>query len=50
MYIPHARKLSDFHLNYVRNIMKIGWQDKIPDSEVLTKATSVSIHTMLSKA
>ena len=31
VYSPHARKLNHFHLSCLRNIMKIRWQDKIPD-------------------
>ena len=50
VYSPHARKLNHFHLSCLRNIMKIRWQDKIPDNQVLAKAASVSIHTMLRKA
>lgn len=50
VYSPHAKKLNHFHLSCLRIIMKVKWQDKIPDSEILTKAKSTSIHTMLSKA
>ena len=50
VYSPHAKKLNHFHLNCLRNILKIKWQDKIPDTAVLTKAKQTSIHTILIKA
>ena len=50
VYSSHARKLNHFHLSCLQNIMTIRWQDKIPDNQVLMKAMSVNVHTMLSKA
>ena len=34
----HAKKLNHFHLSCLRKLLKIRWQDKIPDTEVLEKA------------
>ena len=38
VYQCHAKKLNHFHLSCLRKILKIRWQDKIPDTEVLNKA------------
>ena len=35
VYQHHARKLNHFHLNCLRKILRITWQDKVPDTEVL---------------
>ena len=45
----HAKTLNRFHLNCLRKIHKIKWQDKIPDTEVLTRSNMMSIHTLLKK-
>ena len=34
VYKRHARKLNHFHLNCLRKILRIKWQDKLPDTEV----------------
>ncbi len=49
VYQRHARTLNRFHLNCLRKILRIRWQDKIPDTEVLTRSNMMSIHTMLMK-
>ena len=49
VYQSHARKLNRFHLNSLRKILGIRWQDKIPDTEVLQRADMPSIHTTLRK-
>ena len=38
VYQRHAKKLNHFHLSCLRKLLKIRWQDKIPDTEVLKKA------------
>ena len=38
VYQRHAKRLNHFHLSCLRKLLKIKWQDKIPDTEVLTKA------------
>ena len=35
VYQRHAKKLYHFHLSCLRKLLKIRWQDKIPDTEVL---------------
>ena len=50
VYQCHAKKLNHFHLSCLRKILKIRWQDKIPDTEVLKKAKMQSPHTLLKLA
>ena len=50
VYQRHAKKLNHFHLSSLRKILKIRWQDKIPDTKVLKKAKMQSIHTLLKLA
>ena len=50
VYQRHAKKLNHFHLSCLRKILKIRWQDKIPDTEVLNKANMQSVHTLLKLA
>ena len=40
----------NFHLSCLRKLLKIRWQDKIPDTEFLTKAKMQSVHTLLKLA
>ena len=47
VYQRHAKKLNNFHLSCLRKILKIRWQDKIPDTEDLKKAKIQSVHTLL---
>ena len=49
VYQRHAKTLNRFHLNCLRKLHKIKWQDKIPDTEVLTRSNMMSIHTLLKK-
>ena len=35
VYQRHAKRLNHFHLSCLRKLLKIKWQDKIPDTEVL---------------
>ena len=39
--------MNHFHLSYLRTLLKIKWQDKIPDTQVLKKAEIHSLHTVL---
>ena len=50
VYCRHARKLNRFHINCLRRLLCITWQDMIPDTEVLESAGLQSIHTILTKA
>ena len=47
VYQRHAKKLNHCCL---RKLLKIRWQDKIPDTEVLKKAKMQSVHTLLKLA
>ena len=50
MHVRPAKRLNHFHLSCLRKLLKIKWQDKIPDTEVLTKAGMQSMHTVLKLA
>ena len=50
VYQRHAKRLNLLHLSCLRKLLKIKWQDKIPDTEVLTKAGMQSMHTVLKLA
>ena len=50
VYSRHARKRNHFHSNCLRIILSIKWQDMVPDTEVLTRAGILSIHTLRQKA
>ena len=46
----HAKRLNHFHTSCLRKLLKIKWQDKIPDTEVLKRAGMQSVHTLLKLA
>ena len=50
VYQRHAKKLNHFHTSCLRKLLKIKWQDKIPDTEVLKRAGMQSVHTLLKLA
>ena len=43
----HAKRLNPFHTSCLRKLLKIKWQNRIPDIEVLKRAGIQSIHTLL---
>ncbi|BHF57155.1 hypothetical protein SprV_0100009600 [Sparganum proliferum] len=47
MYIKQARRLNHFHLSCLRQILKLRWQDRIPDTDVLQRTGILSIYAML---
>jgi len=47
VYTRCARKLNRFHINSLRRLLRITWQDMIPDTEVLKRAGLQSMHTLL---
>ena len=49
VYSRHMKSLNSFHLKCLRKILKVRWQDKVPDTEVLHRADMTSIHTLISK-
>ena len=50
VYSRHEKRLNHFHMTCLRKILKIKWQDRIPDTEVLQQTNMPSIFTLLRKA
>ena len=50
VYQRHAKRLNHFHTSCLRKLLKIKWQDRIPNTEVLKRAGMQSIHTLLKLA
>ena len=50
VYQRHAKRLNHFHTSCLRKLVKIKWQDRIPDTEVLKRAGMQSVHTLLKLA
>ena len=46
VYQRHAKRLNHLHTSCLRKLLKIKWQDRIPDTEVLKRAGMQSIHTL----
>ena len=46
-YARQERRLNTFHLRSIRRILGITWVDKIPNTEVLARAGTPSIFTLL---
>ena len=49
IYSRHTRQLNKFHMSCLCKLLRIKWQDKIPNMEVLLHMGMLSIHTLLSK-
>ena len=47
VYQRQAKRLNHFHTNFLRKLLKIKWQDRIPDTEILKRAGMHSVHTLL---
>ncbi|BHF78562.1 hypothetical protein SprV_0602167500 [Sparganum proliferum] len=47
VYTKKARQLNHFHLNCLRRILRLSWQDRIPDTDVLKRTGILSIYIML---
>ena len=47
VYNRHAKQLNAFHMRCLRTLLRIRWQDKVPDTEVLHRAESESIYAIL---
>ncbi|BHF66470.1 hypothetical protein SprV_0200948700 [Sparganum proliferum] len=47
VYTMQARRLKRFHLSCLRRILRLNWQDRIPDTDVLERTGILSIYTML---
>ena len=50
VYQRHAKRLNYFHTSCLRKLLKIKWQDRIPDTEVLKRTGMQSVHTLLKLA
>ena len=50
VYQRQAKILNHFHTSCLRKLLKIKWQDRIPDTEVLKRAGRQSVHTPLKLA
>ena len=48
-YTKHEKRLNSFHLRCLRRILEISWQDKVPNTEVLDRAQTCSMFTILSQ-
>ncbi|BHF66557.1 hypothetical protein SprV_0200957800 [Sparganum proliferum] len=46
-YTKQARRLNHFHLSCLRRILRLSWQDRIPDTDVLERTGILSLYTML---
>ena len=50
VYQRHAKRLNHFNTSCLRKLLKIKWQDRIPDTEVLKRVGMQSVHTLLKLA
>ena len=50
VYQRQAKRLNHFHTSCLRKLLKIKWQDRIPDIEVLKRAGMQNVHTLLKLA
>ena len=48
-YAIHEKRLNSFHLRCLRRILHIKWQDKVPNVEVLERASIKSMFAILSE-
>ncbi|XP_071484152.1 uncharacterized protein [Diadema antillarum] len=46
----HERQIKHFHMRCLRKLLRIRWEDKVPDTEVLKRAGIPSIITKIRKA
>ena len=47
VYARHLQRLESFHMRCLRQILHVKWQDKVPNTDVLQRADSMSIRSML---
>nr|VZH94482.1 unnamed protein product [Spirometra erinaceieuropaei] len=47
VYAKQARRLNHFHLCCLRRILRLNWQDRIPDTGVLERTGILSIYSIL---
>ena len=46
-YARQEKRLNTFHMRILRRILGISWQDKVPNTEVLSRAGLPSMYTLL---
>ena len=46
LYARQERRLNTFHIRSIRRILGISWQDRVPNTEVLSRAHLTSMHTL----
>nr|VZI11771.1 unnamed protein product [Spirometra erinaceieuropaei] len=49
VYTRQARRLNHLHLSCLRRILRLNWQDRIPDTKVLERTGILSIYAILSQ-
>ena len=49
-YARHIKQLDRFHQRCLREIMRIKWYDKVPDTDVLKRANMTGIEAMVGKS
>nr|VZH91166.1 unnamed protein product [Spirometra erinaceieuropaei] len=47
VYAKQTRRLNHFHLSCLRRILRLKWQDRIPDTDVLERTGILSIYVIL---
>nr|VZI25818.1 unnamed protein product [Spirometra erinaceieuropaei] len=47
VYTRQARRLNHFHLSCLRRILRLNWQNRIPDTDVLERTGILSIYAIL---
>ena len=47
VYSRHAKQLNAFHMRCLRTLLRVKWQDRVPDTEVLQRAEMESIYAIL---
>nr|VZI10234.1 unnamed protein product [Spirometra erinaceieuropaei] len=47
VYAKQVRRLNHFHLSCLRRILRLKWQDRIPDTDVLERKGILSIYAIL---
>ncbi|BHF71155.1 hypothetical protein SprV_0401421000 [Sparganum proliferum] len=47
VYKKQARRLNHFHLSCLCRILRLNWQDRIPDNDVLERTGILSVYTIL---
>ena len=49
VYRRHMKQLEAFHIKSLQRILKLTWRDKIPHTEILQRANTTTIETMISR-